>query len=84
VRITISKTAAPVKSVKVTLDGHKIKTTKRSRFTLLINAKRLKAGRHRLTITATDTAGNRNVMRRTIARCATVKPRRHVSPRFTG
>ncbi|HKN68366.1 MAG TPA: choice-of-anchor Q domain-containing protein, partial [Gemmatimonadaceae bacterium] len=64
VRITISKTTAPVKSVKVTLDGHKIKTTTRSRFTLVINAKRLKAGRHRLVITATDTAGNRNVLRR--------------------
>ncbi len=84
VRITVKKTIAPVKSVKVTLDGHRIKSTTRSRFTLVINAKRLKAGRHRLVITATDTAGNRNVLRRTIARCAAVKPRRHVSPRFTG
>ena len=70
--------------MKVTLDGHKIKSTKRSRFTLVIKTKRLKAGRHRLVITATDTAGNRNVLRRTIARCAAAKPRRHVSPRFTG
>lgn len=83
-RITIAKTTSPVKSVTVTLDGHRIKSTRRSRFVLVVNAKRLKAGRHRLVITATDTAGNRNVLRRTIARCAAAKPRRHVSPRFTG
>ena len=83
VRISV---AAPgtVKSVKVTLDGKTIKTTTKSRFTLRINLKKLKAGRHRLRTVVTDQAGTTKTSTRTIARCAAAKPKRQAAPRFTG
>jgi Bacterial Ig domain len=73
-----------VKSVKVTLDGKKLKTTSKSRFTLRINLKKLKAGHHKLRTVVTDQAGNTKRSTRTIARCAAAKPRRQAGPRFTG
>jgi len=77
-------TAASVKSVKVRLDGRTIKSTTRRSFTLTINSRRLKAGRHRLTITATDSNGKVTTSRRTFSVCKAAKPRHHAVPRFTG
>jgi Tol biopolymer transport system component len=77
-------TSASVKSVVVKLDGKRLKSTSKGSFTLTINAKKLKAGRHRLTITATDSAGQVTTSRRTFSVCKAAKPRRHSVPRFTG
>jgi Bacterial Ig domain len=73
-----------VKRVTVKLDGKKVRTTTKSTFKLKINSKRLKAGRHRLTITAVDVSGGVATIHRTFSVCKTVKPRRRVAPRFTG
>jgi Bacterial Ig domain len=78
--------ASGVKSTRVTLDGKRIKTKSKTSFTLKINAKKLKPGRHVLRITTTDAAGNTTTARRTITRCAkaAAKPKRQAAPRFTG
>jgi hypothetical protein len=83
VRISVNA-PGKVKSVTVSLDGKKIKTTTRSRFTLRINMKKLKAGRHSLRTVVTDQAGTKKTSTRTIARCAAAKPKRQAAPRFTG
>lgn len=79
-------TTAAVKRVTVKLDGKKVSSNKKSSFRLKIKSKNLKAGRHRLTITAVDAAGRVTTIRRTFSVCkaAKPKPRRHVAPRFTG
>jgi Tol biopolymer transport system component len=82
-RFTVA-TSSAVKSVVVKLDGRKIKTTTKSTFTLTVNSKKLKAGRHRLTITATDSAGHVTTSRKTFSVCKAAKPRRKAAPRFTG
>jgi len=78
--------ASGVRSTRVTLDGKRIKTRNKTNFTLKINVKKLKPGRHVLRIVSTDGAGNTTSARRTITRCAkpAAKPRRRVAPRFTG
>jgi CSLREA domain-containing protein len=79
--------ASGVRSTRVTLDGKRIKTKNKTNFTLKINVKKLRAGRHVLRIVTTDAAGNTTSARRTITRCAkraAPKPRRRVAPRFTG
>jgi len=77
-------TAASVKRVTVKLDGKKVSSTTKSRFRLKINTKKLKAGRHRLTITAVDSAGKTSTVHRTFSVCKAVAPKRRVAPRFTG
>ncbi len=84
VRFHISTTASTVKSVVVKLDGRKIKSTSKSSFTLRINARKLKSGRHRLTITATNAAGQKTTTHKTFSVCKAAKPRRKAAPRFTG
>jgi len=84
VRFHIATTASSVKSVVVKLDGKRIKSTKRSSFTLSINGKKLKSGRHRLTITATDSAGHVTTAHRSFSVCKAAKPRHKAAPRFTG
>jgi hypothetical protein len=78
--------ASGVKSTRVTLDGKRIHTKNKTRFTIKINIRKLSAGRHVLRIVTTDAAGNRTSTRRTITRCAkpAAKPRRQAAPRFTG
>jgi Tol biopolymer transport system component len=83
IRFTVA-TSSTVKSVVVKLDGKRIKTTAKSRFTLTVNSKKLKAGRHRLTITATDSAGKVTTTHKTFSVCKAAKPRRKAAPRFTG
>jgi CSLREA domain-containing protein len=77
-------TSASVKSVVVKLDGKKIKSTSRASFTLTINGKKLSSGRHRLTITATDSAGQTTTTHKSFSVCAAAKPKRKTAPRFTG
>jgi hypothetical protein len=79
--------ASGVRSTRVTLDGKRIKTKNKTSFTLKINARKLKPGRHVLRIVTTDGAGNTTIARRTITRCAkraAAKPHRQAAPRFTG
>lgn len=83
VRISVNA-PGKVKSVRITLDGKRLKTTSQSRFTLKINMKKLKAGRHRLRTVVTDQTGSTTTSTRTIARCAAAKPKSKASPRFTG
>jgi Calx-beta domain len=83
VRFSI-KSAAGIKNVKVTLDGKRIASTKKTRFTVKVNAKKLKSGRHRLVAVATDKAGKKTTLHRTISVCSAAKPRRQTAPRFTG
>jgi hypothetical protein len=83
VRFSIN-TGAGLKSVRVTLDGKRVASTKKKRFTVGVNAKKLTAGRHRLVVVATDAAGKKTTLRRTISVCAAAKPRRQAGPRFTG
>jgi hypothetical protein len=84
VRFRVSTTASTVKSVVVKLDGKKIKSTSKGSFTLTINGKKLKSGRHRLTITATNAAGQTTTTRKSFSVCKAAKPRRKAAPRFTG
>jgi Tol biopolymer transport system component len=77
-------TSSSVKSVVVKLDGRRIKSTSKGSFTLTINGKKLKAGRHRLTITATDSAGHVTTTHKSFSVCKAAKPRRKAAPRFTG
>ena len=77
-------TSASVKSVVVKLDGKKIKSTTRSSFTLTINGKKLSSGRHRLTISATDSAGQTTTTHKSFSVCTAAKPKRKAAPRFTG
>jgi hypothetical protein len=77
-------TSSTVKSVVVKLDGKKVKSTAKGSFTLTINAKKLKSGRHRLTITATDSAGRVTTTHKSFSVCKAAKPRRKTAPRFTG
>jgi Tol biopolymer transport system component len=83
VRFRVS-TSSSVKSVVVKLDGRRIKSTKKGSFTLSINGKKLKSGRHRLTITATDTNGKTTTTHKSFSVCKAAKPRRQAAPRFTG
>jgi Tol biopolymer transport system component len=84
VRFTVATTASTVKSVVVKLDGKKIKSTSKGSFTLTINAKKLSSGRHRLTITATDSAGHVTTTHKSFSVCKAAKPKRKAAPRFTG
>jgi Tol biopolymer transport system component len=77
-------TSSAVKSVVVKLDGKRIKSTSKGSFTLTINGRKLKAGRHRLTITATDSAGHVTTTHKSFSVCKAAKPRRKAAPRFTG
>jgi Tol biopolymer transport system component len=83
VRLRVGTTAS-VKSVVVKLDGKRLKSTSKGSFTLSINPKKLKAGRHRLTITVTDSAGQTVTSRKSFSVCKAAKPRRRSAPRFTG
>lgn len=71
---------AGIKSVSVYIDGRLVKRTSRTRFTVRINVRGLRVGRHRMTVIARDRAGNRSVKRRSFGRCAISL----VVPRFTG
>ncbi len=69
-----------VSSVTVYLDGRRVRRTARTRFSVRINAQRLRVGSHRITVVAIDRAGNRSVTRRRFSRRA----RTWSTPRFAG
>lgn len=77
-------TVSSVRRVTIKLDGKKIKTTAKNSFTLRVNAKKLTAGRHRLTITAVNASGVSRTSRKTFSVCKAQAPKKRVSPRFTG
>jgi hypothetical protein len=81
VRVSVAK-GDTLKSVKVTLDGRRIRITKRSRFTLHISTRGLRVGRHTLRVTATGNRSGKRTTTRAFRRCRPL--RRVVSPRFTG
>jgi hypothetical protein len=83
VRFTINA-AAGLKRVTVTLDGKRVASTTKSRFTITVHTKKLKAGRHTITAVALDNKGQKTTVRKTIARCAAATPKRKAAPRFTG
>jgi hypothetical protein len=83
-RVPIRVTAeAGVRRVQVYLDGRRIKTTSKSRFTVFLNARKLKSGRHRVTVKVTDRAGRTRRTTRRFSRCSQRRQRR-AAPRFTG
>lgn len=63
-----------LRKVKVTLDGRKLKSTKRNRFSVQVPAKRQLSGPHELKITARDSEGNRATQRKPFRRCAREEP----------
>ena len=74
---------AGVKKVTVSIDGHPVQTTKKSKFKLSVNVRKLKPGRHTLTVVAVDSRNRATTTRRSFLRCAqkaVVKPQ----PKFTG
>jgi hypothetical protein len=75
---------AGIKSVKVYIDGKRIKSTRLTRFSLKIRVRGLRVGAHRITVVARDRAGNRSVTKRRFARCALVVAAPRFAPRFTG
>ncbi|MFL5826825.1 MAG: choice-of-anchor Q domain-containing protein [Thermoleophilaceae bacterium] len=83
VKATIAS-GATLKEVRVSLDGKRIATRTKGSFTLKVNAKKLKAGRHRLRVTVIDSAGQSKTSTKVLARCAQAKPKAKVQPRFTG
>lgn len=68
----------PVRSVVVSLNGRRVLRTARASFTVRVPARRLRRGRNRLTVVATDRAGNRSVRTLRFRACAAQRPR------FTG
>jgi hypothetical protein len=69
-------------SARLTVDGRRVRSTTRRRFSVRVNVRRLRAGRHRLRLVATDSAGNRTVVNRRFTVCA--RPAQRAAPRFTG
>ncbi len=69
-----------IRSVTVFLDGRRVRRTSRTRFSLRIEVRGLRVGRHRIRVVAVDRAGNRRVRTRSFRRCALAL----TAPRFTG
>lgn len=67
-----------LRSVRVRVDGKLVKRSKRRSFRVRINAGRLRGGRHRISVRATDRGGRTRVVNRSFFRC------RRMLPRFTG
>ena len=57
-----------VSSVRVYVDGKRVKRTGRTRFSVRVNAQRLRIGSHRITVVARDRAGNRSTTKRRFSR----------------
>jgi len=74
-----ARDASGIRRVNVFLDGRLIRRSTRGRFSVLIRAERLRAGRHTIRVVARDRAGNRTVRTRRFRRCD-----RPVLPDLTG
>jgi hypothetical protein len=69
VRVQISD-ASGIRSVVVKLDGKRIRRgVKKSGFKLVLDPRKLKAGKHLLQIVAVDNAGNRRIVKKRFTRC---------------
>ena len=75
---------AGISSVRVYLDGKRVKSTRRTRFSLRIKVRGLSVGSHRITVVARDRAGNRSATTRRFGRCALAIAAPRFAPRFTG
>jgi hypothetical protein len=73
--------AAGLRSVQVSLDGRRLKSTSSGKFALRVATRNLAAGRHTIRILVVDRAGNRTVSTRRFSVCGA---RRVRLPRFTG
>lgn len=62
-----------LRRVRVTLDGRRVRTTRRGSFRVRVRAARL--GRHRLSVVAADVAGNRAGKSVSFRRCRAGRPR---------
>jgi hypothetical protein len=69
-----------IRMVSVYLDGRLLRRTSLKRFSLRVNVRGLRVGRHRIRVVALDRLGNRSVTTRRFGRCALAVP----APRFTG
>ena len=68
-RVRIAERWSGLRRASLALGRRRIVVTGRKRFSRRIPAKRLRAGRHRLTVVAVDRAGNRSVKRIGFRRC---------------
>lgn len=68
-RIRIGEHTA-LRRASVTIDGRLARRTRKKRFALRVNTRRLRTGRHRLTVTAVDLAGNRARRTFRVRRCS--------------
>ena len=87
VRIT-ARDNRSLRRITISRDGRRVLTrrlrgVRRTSFTVRVNARGLRAGRHRLRVTVRDTAGNRRSVTSRFVRCAR-RPARRVSPNLTG
>jgi hypothetical protein len=73
-------TSANASRTRVTLDGKLVRSTTRSKFSVLVKVRSIRRGRHILRGVATG-AGGRATKTRVFSRCAA---RKRVAPRFTG
>ncbi|MDQ3573066.1 MAG: hypothetical protein M3383_09440 [Actinomycetota bacterium] len=73
VRVKIASADSRHKA-KVSLDGRRIAKTRKASFKLRVPAKRLRRGRHRVTVLVRDVAGNRTRRSFRFRRCAKKQP----------
>jgi hypothetical protein len=71
--------AAALRRVDVTLDGRRVRRTTRRRFGVRIGMHGMRAGAHVLRISALDSDGRSDSLRRIVRRCA-----QPIRPPFTG
>jgi hypothetical protein len=76
------RAAGELRSVRVTLNGRRIMSTRKKSFSVRIPGRTLRSGRYRLRVVATDSLGRKVRISRTFRRCA--RPAQRVAPVFTG
>jgi len=70
--IAVRGRGASVRRVVVSLDGRRVKTSTKRAFRVRIAVRRLRPGMHRVTVAATDRAGNRTKRSVLFSRCRAV------------
>jgi hypothetical protein len=78
---TARYTATNASKTTVTLDGKRVASTKRSKFSVVVKVTSIRRGRHVLRGVASGASGTKATKVRTFSRCAA---RKRVAPRFTG
>jgi hypothetical protein len=77
------RASGELRSVRVTLNGRRVMSTKRKSFGVRIPGRTMRSGRYRLRVVATDSLGRKVRITRTFRRCARPAQQREV-PTFTG